>query len=174
MGLLLKQIFNFLLLLNSETDTRPLAVGLSLGIILGFAPFFSLQTFLVLAIIFLFRVQIGAAFLSAFFFKFVAFFFDYPAHLLGKSILESESLNPLFTELYNLPIIPMTRFNNSIVMGSLIVSVLLFPISYFLFKKLIVTYRASFVERFKKTKAWKVFEATKFYSWYMKYSELYQ
>lgn len=173
MSLILKQIFNFLKLLNSDTETSPLAYGLSLGIILGFAPFLSIQTFLVLLIIFIFRVQIGAAFLSAFFFKFVAFLFDYPSHLLGKSVLEAESLRPLFVSLYNMPFVPMTRFNNSIVMGSMIVSIILFPFAFFGFKAMILAYRATVVARFKGTKGWKAFTATRFYNWYCKYDELY-
>jgi uncharacterized protein (TIGR03546 family) len=173
MSLLLKQIFNFLKLLNSDTETTPLAYGLALGLILGFAPFFSLQTFLVLMIVFVFRVQLGAAFLSAFFFKLIAFLFDYPAHLLGKSILEAELFRPAFTELYNLPIVPMTRFNNSIVMGSMIVSFILFPFAVIGFRKLIEAYRKTIISRFKNTKFWKAFTATKVYNWYAKYTELY-
>ncbi|HWU43133.1 MAG TPA: TIGR03546 family protein [Bdellovibrio sp.] len=173
MSLLLKQIFNFLKLLNSDTETSPLAYGLSLGLVLGFAPFLSLQTLLVLLIIFVFRVQIGAAFLSAFFFKFVAFAFDYPAHLLGKTVLEAETLRPLFVSMYNMPFVPMIRFNNSIVMGSLIVSLILFPVAFFGFKTLILGYRATVVARFKNTKFWRAFTATKFYNWYCKYDELY-
>ena len=173
MTLLLKQIFNFLKLLNSDTGTNQLASGLAFGMILGFAPFISIQTFLVLLIIFVFRVQIGAAFLSAFFFKFVAFLFDYPAHLLGKAVLENESLKPLFTNMYNMPLVPMTRFNNSIVMGSMIVSILLFPIAYILFQMLILKYRQTVVARFKDTKYWKAFTATKLYNWYCTYDKLY-
>lgn len=173
MTLLLKQIFNFLKLLNSDTGTKQLAAGLSLGLILGFAPFFSIQTLIVFAIIFVFRVQIGAAFLSAFFFKFVAFLFDQPAHYLGKAVLEMESLSPLFTTMYNIPFVPMTRFNNTIVMGSMIVSILLLPFAYVGFQILILKYRATVVARFKGTKFWKAFAATKFYNWYSTYDKLY-
>jgi uncharacterized protein (TIGR03546 family) len=173
MTLLLKQIFNFLKLLNSDTGTNQLASGLAFGLILGFAPFISIQTFLVLFIIFVFRVQIGAAFLSAFFFKFVAFLFDYPSHLLGKAVLETESLKSLFTSMYNMPLVPMTRFNNSIVMGSMIVSILLFPVAYILFQMLILKYRQTVVAKFKGTKYWKAFTATKLYNWYSTYDKLY-
>ncbi|KYG65849.1 TIGR03546 family protein [Bdellovibrio bacteriovorus] len=173
MTLLLKQIFNFFKLLNSDTGTKQLAAGLSLGLILGFAPFLSIQTLIVIAIIFVFRVQIGAAFLSAFFFKFVAFLFDQPAHYLGKAVLEMESLRPLFTTMYNIPFVPMTRFNNTIVMGSMIVSILLLPFAYFGFQALIIKYRATVVARFKGTKAWKAFAATKVYNWYTTYDKLY-
>jgi uncharacterized protein (TIGR03546 family) len=173
MTLLLKQIFNFLKLLNSDTGTNELAAGLSMGLILGFAPFVSLQTLLVLFIIFIFRIQIGAAFLSAFFFKFVAYIFDYPAHLLGKVILESESLRPLFVSLYNMPFLPLTRFNNSIVMGSMVISILLLPFSFFAFRIAIFKYRETVVTRIKGTLLWRAFSATRFYSWYSKYNELY-
>lgn len=173
MTLLLKQIFNFFKLLNSDTGTNQLAAGLSLGLILGFAPFFSIQTILVFLIIFFFRVQIGAAFLSAFFFKFIAFLIDQPAHRLGKTILESESLKGLFTEMYNMPLVPMTRFNNSIAMGSMVISIALLPVFYVVFKILILKYRATVVVKFKGTKAWKAFTATKLYSWYATYDKLY-
>lgn len=173
MTLLLKQLFNFLKLLNSDTGTNQLAAGLSLGLFLGFAPFLSLQTLLVLFIVFVFRVQLGAAFLSAFFFKFVAYMIDQPAHYLGKAVLESESLRPLFVSMYNMPLVPLTRFNNSIVMGSLIVSLILTPIAFFGFKIGILKYRATVVARFKGTKMWKAFAATKLYNWYSKYNELY-
>jgi len=173
MTLLLKQIFSFLKLLNSDTGTNQLAIGLSLGLILGFAPVLSIQTLIVFAIIFIFRVQIGAAFLAAFFFKFVAFIFDQPAHYLGKAILETDSLRPLFVTMYNMPLVPMTRFNNTIVMGSMVVSIVLLPFAFFGFRILIEKYRATVVARFKGTKFWKAFAATKFYNWYLKYDELY-
>ncbi len=173
MTLLLKQLFNFLKLLNSDNGTNQLAMGMSLGLVLGFAPFISIQTAIVLALIFIFRVQMGAAFLSAFFFKFVAFLFDHPAHLLGKVVLETSSLKSLFVTMYNMPLVPMTRFNNSIVMGSMIVSFLLFPFAFVLFKKLILKYRVSVVAKFKDTKYWKAFTATKVYGWYCTYDNLY-
>lgn len=67
MTVLLKQLFAFFKLLNSEDGENQLAAGLALGVILGFSPFLSLQTLIVLFLIFLFRIQMGAAFLSAFF-----------------------------------------------------------------------------------------------------------
>lgn len=173
MTLLLKQLFAFVRMLNSDTGTNQLAAGLACGIILGFSPFFSLQTFVVIFLIFFFRIQMGAAFLSAFFFKFVAFFFDYPADIMGRAILETESLRPLFVKLYNMPIIPLTRFNDSIVMGSMAISFILTIPLFFVFKKLIQQYRVTVVERFRQTKLWKAITATKMYNWYVTYEKLY-
>lgn len=173
MTLLLKQIFSFFQLLNSETGTNQLASGLACGLILGFSPFLSIQTFLILFLIFFFRIQMGAAFLSAFFFKFVAFIFDPAADQLGRIVLENGSLRPLFVHMYNMPLVPLTRFNNSIVMGSMVVGLILVIPAFFLFRAMIIKYRATVVARFKGTKVWKSFAATKIYAWYTKYNELY-
>lgn len=173
MGLLLKQIFNFLKLLNSDTGTYQIASGLTIGMFLGFSPFLSLQTLLVIFVLFFFRIQFGAAFVAAFFFKFIAFLVDPMADILGRKVLEADSLRPLWVTLYNMPIVPFTRFNNSIVMGSFIVALIFSIPVFFLFKMMIEKYRATVVARFKQTKFWKAFTATKFYNWYLTYDNLY-
>lgn len=173
MGLLLKQIFAFFKLLNSDTGTNQLASGLALGIVLGFSPILSLQALVVFVILFFFRVQFGAAFLSAFFFKFVAFVIDPVCDQLGQAILEAEGLRPTFVLLYNAPLVPLTRFNNSIVMGSGVIGFVLAIPAFFIFKKMIIKYRETVVEQFKQTKAWKAFTATSFYKWYLTYENLY-
>ncbi len=173
MTFLLKQIFGFLKLLNSDTGKNQIAAGVACGLILGFAPAFSLQTILVIAVLFFFRIQIGAATIFAFFFSFVAWIVDPLSHQLGIAVLEMEPLKPLFTEMYNMPLIPLTRFFNSIVMGSAIISILLAPVVYFASKILIDKYRETVVARFKQTKFWKAVKATSFYGLYAKYDQFY-
>ncbi|MGE3609012.1 MAG: TIGR03546 family protein [Bacteriovoracaceae bacterium] len=171
MGFLLKQIFAFIKLLNSDTGTISLAAGMTCGFILGMTPSLSLQSLIIFLILFFFRIQIGAAFLSAFFFKFVAYLLDPVFDSFGRKILELESLQSFFTSLYNMPIIPYTRFNNSIVMGSGVIAFILSPFVFILAQIFIVKYRVTVVERFKTTKFWKAVEATKFYQWYYKYNQ---
>jgi len=173
MTLLLKQLFSFFKLLNSDSGTNQLASGLAFGVILGFAPILSLQALLVLVLVFFFRIQLGAAFLSAFFFKLIAYTLDPATDLLGRAVLESEGLRPLFQSLYNMPVVPLTRFNNSIVMGSGLVSFILVIPLFFIFKMLIVKYRVHVVERLQQTKIWKAWTGTKLYDWYCTYDKLY-
>lgn len=169
--MLLKQIFSLFKLLNSETGTNQIAAGIACGLILGFAPVLSLQALLVFLCLFIFRIQIGAAFLAAFFFKFVAYVFDPILDTLGHAVLNSEVLKPLFTALYNMPIIPYTRFYNTVVMGSMVGTIVLFPFVFFLSKKLIAQYRIQFVQRFQNTKVWKLVKASYLYQWYAKYDQ---
>lgn len=171
MGLILKQIFAFIKLLNSDTGNISLAAGMTCGFILGMTPVLSLQSLLIFLILFFFRIQIGAAFLMAFFFKFVAYIFDPVFDDIGRTVLEMESLQGFFTTLYNMPLVPYTRFNNSIVMGSGVVTIILSPIVFVLSQWLIIKYREKVVSRFRETKFWKAVEATKFYQWYYKYDQ---
>ncbi|OQW52176.1 MAG: TIGR03546 family protein [Proteobacteria bacterium SG_bin7] len=173
MSFLLKQIFAFLKLLNSDTGTNQIASGIAAGFILGMAPTFSLQTILIIILLFFFRIQIGAATLSAFFFKFVAFIFDPVFNEMGKKILEMDSLKELFATMYNMPIVPFTRFNNSIVMGAGVTSIVLAPFIYVIGKVLVIKYRVAVVQKFKQTKAWKAFTLTTIYQWYLKYDQIF-
>lgn len=173
MGLLLKQLFGFIKLLNSETGTNQIATGIAAGFILGMTPAFSLQTILVYLLIFFFRIQIGAAFIAAFFFAFAAYLLDPVFASTGRWILEMQSLEALFTTMYNLPIVPFTRFNNTVVMGSGVISILLSPLIFVLAKILVAKYRETVLKRFQETKFWKAIKATSFYKWYYKYDELY-
>jgi len=172
MTLLLKQLFALINLLNSDTGSNQIAAGFACGLILGFAPMLSLQALLVFTCIFLFRIQMGAAFVSAFFFAFIAWLFDPVSNAFGSAILEAEALRPLFSTMYNMPLVPLTRFYNSITMGAGALSLLLAPVVFFGSKRLIVTYRVSVVARFKESRWWKMWSGTVFFKWYATYVKL--
>ncbi len=169
MTFLLKQIFGFFKLLHSETGNNQLAWGVALGFVLGMTPALSLQSLLVFLCLFFFRIQIGAAFVAAFFFKFIAFLLDPAFDRVGQWALELPALQGTYTQLYNMPIVPFTRFNNSVVMGSGILALLLLPVVLVLAKYLIIKYRVAVVERFRDTKLFKLWTKTALYQWYYKY-----
>lgn len=173
MTLLLKQLFGFFKLLNSETGTNQIASGIAMGFILGMAPAFSLQTILVFSLSLIFRVQLGAMFIAAFFFKFAAWPFDPVFHRVGTSILLMDGFAGLWTNLYNMPVVPFTRFYNSVVMGAGVVSILAAPVVFIGSRILVFKYREKIVERFKETKFFKLLKATSLFKWYEKYDSLY-
>jgi len=169
MTLILKQLFALIKLLNSDTGTNQIAAGFACGLILGFAPALSLQTLLVFICLFLFRIQIGAALVSAFFFALIAWIFDPVSDIVGSAILEADALRPLFTTMYNMPLVPLTRFYNSVTMGAGAVSLLLAPVIFFSSKRLIVAYREKVVARYKESRWWKLWSGTMLFKWYTKY-----
>jgi len=169
MAILLNQLFALIRLLNSETGTTQIAAGISCGFILGFSPSLSIQSLVIFLVIFLFRIQIGAALICAFFFSFVAWLIDPLADVLGAAVLESESLRPLFTTMYHLPIIPLTRFYNSVTMGSALISLALLPFVYRGASRLVQAYRDTVVARLEKNRWWKMWKSTTLYNLYLKY-----
>lgn len=171
MTLLLKQIFSLFQLLNSDKGSVSIALGVCCGFILGMTPSLSLQSLVIFLLLFIFRIQIGAALVTAFFFSFIAWLLDPAYHKIGSIILNLEALQSTFTSLYNMPIIPFTRFNNTVVMGSGVMAFALTPIVYFLSLFLVNKYRATVVARFKETKAWKIWKATTFFKLYEKYTQ---
>ncbi len=173
MTYLLKQLFQLVKLLNSEKGSHQIAWGISLGFVLGMTPAFSLQTILVILLLLFFRIQLGAALVAAFFFKFMAFLLDPVFHEVGMVVLNIESLQSLYTQLYNMPVIPWTRFYNTIVMGSGVLSLILVPFIFLTSLWTVKKYRKNIYEKFKQTKFFKALQATSFYKWYLKYEEFY-
>lgn len=171
MSLILKQLFALLKLLNSDTGANQIAAGFACGLILGFAPILSLQALLVFVCMFLFRIQIGAALVSAFFFSFIAWLFDPVSHAVGSAILEAEALQPMFTVMYNMPLVPFTRFYNSITMGAGAVSLLLAPLVFLGGRHLVMSCRASVLARFKNSRWWKLWAGTVLFKWYATYEK---
>lgn len=173
MTLILKQFFSFIKLLHSDTGFISLSLGCVCGFILGMTPTLSLQSLLVFLLLFFFRIQIGAALVTAFFFKFIAFLLDPAFDSVGQWALELPSMQNTYTSLYNMPLVPFTRFNNSIVMGSAIITIILSPVIYLISAFLIKKYRVIVVERFKDTKLFKAWKATSLYQWYYKYDQFF-
>ncbi|HYX34943.1 MAG TPA: hypothetical protein VE954_17750 [Oligoflexus sp.] len=53
---------------------------------------------------------------------------DAGIHALGLKVLREPSLSGLWTQMYNAPVIPWTRFNNSMVMGATVLALGLIPL----------------------------------------------
>ena len=81
-------------------------------------------------------------------------------------------MQSLYTTMYNLPIVPLTRFNNSIVMGSGALAIIMMPFVYFAARIFVFKYRETIVQRYKDTAFWKALQATRIYKWYVRYEEL--
>ena len=118
-----------------------MAFGLVLGMFLGLSPVLSLQSLVICIALFVFRVQLGVAFISTVFFK-LLFLILWPLfHLLGDAFLSWPFWKPLWTSWYHMPLIPYTRFNSSVVMGAGLFSFLFSVPAFYGFKWCIERYR---------------------------------
>jgi len=170
---MVRYVIKLIKVMHSDTDPRQIALGLSLGMIVGLTPLTSPHNFLVLLAILLFRVNINAAILSWAVFSIFAFLLDPVFHQIGLLVLaKAGAFQGLWTTLYNAPLIPYTRFNNSIVMGSLIFSLIIFYPSYWGGKFIVVEYREVLMERFNHWKVVQIMKASSIYKWYSRYRDV--
>lgn len=170
---MIRYIIKLISVMHSDTDPRQISLGFSLGMILGLTPFYSIHNLIVLLAVLLFCVNISASILSLAVFSILAFLLDPVFHQIGLFILTGiGSLEGLWTFLYNAPLIPYTCFNNTVVMGSLIFSLLAFYPLYWGGRAMVVKYREAFMERFNRWKIVQLLKASSLYRWYSRYSSM--
>src|SRR2546423_2348361 len=116
---LLKLIQSLLGALHSEGTPGQLAAGICLGSVLGLTPLFNLHNALVFAALVLLNVSFAGGMLGWALFVPVGFLLDPLFDWIGHRVLLTESLRGLWTSLYNMPVAPLTNFNNTVVLGSL-------------------------------------------------------
>lgn len=163
---MLYMLARILNVLNSETDPSQISLALSLSMIAGLTPFMSLHNLVVLFLVLFLRVNLTAFLLGLGIFSALAYLFDPFFHAAGLFLLSSATLEGLWTSMYNMPVFRIERFNNTIVMGSLVVSLVLFLPVYFLSRAGIVRYRERFVAWMNKTRLAQVIKASTFYKVY--------
>lgn len=97
---------------------KQLAAGLALGFAVGLVPKTSLLAHLGLIVLCAIQVNLAAAYAAAALASLAAFPVDPLAHVVGEALLvRAAFLKPLWTALYNLPVVPWTGFNNTVTLG---------------------------------------------------------
>lgn len=158
---MLKTLVNFVKILNSEAEPGRISLALGLSMVAGFTPLFSLHNLLVLLLVLLLRVNLSAFLLGLTFFSGLAYALDPLFHRIGLAVLTASPLNGLWTTLYNSTLWRVERFNNSIVMGSLLVSLLFLVPFCFLANWAILRYREHVLAWVRKTRLMQVLSAVR-------------
>jgi uncharacterized protein (TIGR03546 family) len=163
----LQFISKFIKVMRAGASPAQIAGGFSLGLLIGLMPFFTLQSAIIFCITFLINVNLSAATFATFVASFGAFLLDPLFHSLGFYVLTGiPALQGAWTALYNMPVAPLTRFNNTVVMGSFLSGLLLFVPAFYGMKKLVVAYRSGLEERIKKWKVVQAITGSKLWQWY--------
>ena len=169
----LQLLKNFIQILRSGQTPRQIAGGFALGAAVGLMPFLTLQGLLLWLVILILDVNLSAALLSVTLFALIAYIVDPVLHALGYFFLtDIPSLHTLWTSLYNAPIAPLTRFNNTVVMGSSLCSLILFLPIYFGMKHFVVAYRARIGSKIEKWKIYQLISTSAPVRWYEKIKNL--
>ncbi len=169
---MLRAIAKLFKAMNSETDPGQISLAFCFAMIAGFTPILSLHNIIILLLVMVLRVNISGFILALALFSGLSYVLDPLFHMVGLKVLMAESLEGLWTSLYNSSFWRLERFNNTIVMGSLLVSIILFVPLYIVFNLLIRKYRQHVVEWVRRTRIARAIQGTKFYKLYRSVSDL--
>jgi uncharacterized protein (TIGR03546 family) len=169
----LKLVRDFLKVLRAGQTPRQIAAGFALGSIVGLSPMFTLQGFLVWLVILIFNVNLSAAILSFTVFSLIAYLADPMFHWIGYQLLVNvDQFKSLWTAMYNAPIAPLTRFYNTVVMGSFASALVLTVPVYFGMRQLVLAYRATVGARVEQWKVYQIVSKSAIVRWYTRIKNL--
>ena len=160
---------DFIKILREGQTPAQVAGGFALGSILGLSPMLTLQGIVVWLIILVLNVNLASALLALSVFSLVAWLLDPLFHWVGYQVLVNmDALQAAWTALYNAPVAPLTRFNNTVVMGSFVSALVLFVPVYIGMKRFVIAYRASVGQKISRWKVYQILKQSSLVQWYEK------
>ena len=169
----IKFVTNFLKILRAGQTPKQIAGGFALGAIVGLSPVLTLQGLVIWLIIFVLDVNLSAAFFAFACFSLFAYVFDPVFHSFGYFLLVDVALlQGLWTSLYNVPIAPLTRFYNTVVMGSFVTGIICSVPIYFGMKRFVVAYRTHIHAKIERWKIYQILSRNSLVQWYQRIRSL--
>lgn len=118
--------------IRGSDSPKQIGFGIALGMMIGFLPKDSAFAMMFGLFVFATSVNLLATTLSVITFALIGSLCDPLFHQVGFFVLTHENLEATWIWLYQQPFSAWTRFNNTVVMGSLLVGLfLMFPIYYY-------------------------------------------
>jgi uncharacterized protein (TIGR03546 family) len=142
-----KWIAALIIAINANTRAGEIAAGAACGFLLALLPAGNLLWIALFLIFFFTKINLGAEFLFIALFKLPMSLLAGLLHSIGYFVLTQPVLQGIFTALFNIPFIPYTRFNNTVVMGALITGIVLWLPFFFLLRLLVQLYRKNFRDK---------------------------
>lgn len=159
-----KPLIKLLKALSSNTDPGAIAAGFSSGILLGFMPKNNLLWYILSIFILFLYIQRTTFVLAMALGSLLSGLLDPSFNQLGILILSNEKMIPAFSAALNVPFVSLTKFNNSVVMGSLVCGIVLYVPLFFLVKLFVYLWRKYVAQYFQNTKIIKFIKKIPFIS----------
>ena len=169
---MLRMTIKVLRVLNSEAHPAQICGALVLGMIIGLTPLWRFHNLLILVLAFGLRINLSTFFLSWGLFSGIGYLFDPYFDQLGGYLLTQPGLTSFWTGLYQSELWRLTRFNHTITLGSLIVSLLLIAPLYWFSHRIVVAYRQHIMQWVMRTRLMRLLMASRLYKAYQTLSDL--
>ncbi len=154
---MLKKLIKLLKFLNSNSKASQIANSFCIGMILGLLPKNNLLWYVVLVFFMFVRIHKACYGIMILLGALIAPSLDPFFDKIGYMILTYGPLENTFADLLEIPFVGFTRFNNTIVMGSLVCGLLAYIPVFFLVEGLIMLWRRYVSPVFLKSKVMTAF-----------------
>jgi len=154
---MIKAIAKALIALNSNVRREQVAAGFASGVLLALVPAGNLLWIALFILLFFVKANYGMQLLAMGLLKLASPLFAPALDALGWAILNAPPLVPFFSTLYNMPVAPLTRFNNTLVAGGLAAGIVLWVPLFFAMRAFVSVYRAKIAPKIAETAAFKAF-----------------
>ncbi len=138
---------------TTADSPRQIAAAVALGAMIGLVPKGNLTAAVLALVLFSLRVHLAAGTAAAVLFSWAGAWTDPLANRLGTAILTHPAAHPIGAYLFDLPCVPWTALNNTVVLGSLILGLVLFYPLYWLSYAVIEKHRDRVAAKLAKYKA---------------------
>lgn len=138
---MLSLIAKLLKLLNSDQNPSQLAIAICFAAALGLTPLSAPHNILVIFLLLIIRANLSMFLLAWGGFTLFAYAIDPISHHLGLALLQSDALHGLWQSLYNSNIWRFLAFNNSLILGSTLISLIISLPLFFISRSFIIKYR---------------------------------
>lgn len=167
---MLTQIAKVLKALNSEAGPWQIAFAVGFALIIGLTPLWSLHNLLVLLLVFVLRTHLSTFFVFWAIFSGFAYMLDGWFDQLGYQMLTSPGLESFWTALYQNDWWQVSRFNHTITVASVAVSMSLFLPVVVLSRIGVLRYRDKLMPVMSRLKVVQVIKTSRLFELYQKLS----
>ena len=164
---LLKLLQSLVKTLHSEGTPTQIAAGIALGAALGLTPIANVHNLVILLLLAVLNVSFAAGMLAWGLFVPIGFMLDPLFDRLGRWLLvDTAALRPLWTAWDNLPGLALTNFNNTVVLGSVVIWLALALPIFVLSRLAVLRYRETLGARVRQSSFYKAVSASRAYNVY--------
>jgi uncharacterized protein (TIGR03546 family) len=152
--------------LNSETAPGQIGAGVAFACLLGFTPLWTLHNAVVLLLVLFLRANLSIFIVAWGLFTLLAFALDPAFDAVGHAILTAGGLQPMWSAFYATDLGRLSEFNNTVVMGSLLVGLVAAPVLWFATVQLVRQYRSRMLDWLRRKRVFQVLAGTRLFVLY--------
>ncbi|MBR2363344.1 MAG: TIGR03546 family protein [Spirochaetaceae bacterium] len=151
---MLGYLLNLFKSLNSNSHPGEIAHGAALGVIMGMIPKDNVLWYILFVLFFFIRINKAVYLLVTLGVSLCIAPADMMLDAMGYQVLMFEPLVPVYRQLLEIPFVAYTKFNNTVVMGSLAAGLILYIPVYVLIRLLVKLWRTVLAPKITASKLW--------------------